>query len=140
MAEHGTVARPYAQAVFEIAKAAGELPAWSEFLKLAAVMVTEPDVKRMLFTPGADLTRLAVAIADLCREQLGNPAPLSAGERSPGANFLKVLADNQRLECPARHLCALRRAQGGGREHAGGHADQRSGGQRRAGGRASRSR
>lgn len=97
MAEHGTVARPYAQAVFELAKADGQLPAWSDFLKLAAVMVTEPDVNRMLFTPGADLTRLAVTIADLCREQLAGPAPLADGQRSRGANFLKVLAANQRL-------------------------------------------
>jgi len=97
MAEQGTVARPYAQAVFELANAAGELPAWSEFLKLAAVLVSEPDVNRMLFAPGADLNRLATAIAGLCREQLANPAPLRDGERSTGANFLKVLVANQRL-------------------------------------------
>jgi F-type H+-transporting ATPase subunit delta len=97
MAEHGTVARPYAQAVFEIAKADGNLPAWSDFLKLAAVLVTEPGVKRMLFVPGADLARLANVLADLCREQLANPAPLRDDGGSPGANLLKVLADNQRL-------------------------------------------
>jgi F-type H+-transporting ATPase subunit delta len=97
MAEHGSIARPYAQAVFELAHAAGELPAWSEFLKLAAVLVSEPEVNRMLFTPGADLTRLATTIAELCREQLGNPAPLRDGERSTGANFLQVLVSNQRL-------------------------------------------
>lgn len=97
MAEHGTVARPYAQAVFEIAKADGQLPAWSQFLQLAAVLVTEPDVNRMLFTPGADLERLAATITDICREQLGNPAPLRDGERSPGAGLLRVLVDNGRL-------------------------------------------
>src|SRR5258705_6259997 len=96
MAEHGTVARPYAQAVFEIARADGTLAAWSEFLSLAALLVTEPDVNRLLFTPGANLGQLAVAIAALCREQLGNPAPLRDGERSPGANFLKLLVANQR--------------------------------------------
>lgn len=97
MAEHGTIARPYAQAVFELAQAAGELPAWSDFLRLAAVLVTEPEVKRLLFAPGADLKRLAATIADLCREQLGNPAPLRDAERSAGANFLKVLVANGRL-------------------------------------------
>jgi F-type H+-transporting ATPase subunit delta len=97
MAEHGTIARPYAQAVFELAHAAGELPAWSEFLRLAGVMVTEPEVNRLLFAPGADLRRLAATIADICREQLGDPAPLRDGERSAGANFLKVLVANQRL-------------------------------------------
>lgn len=97
MAEHGTVARPYAQAVFELAKADGTLPAWSSFLQLAAVLVSEPDINRMLFTPGANLTALALAMADLCREQLDGAAPLRDGERSPGANFLKLLVENQRL-------------------------------------------
>jgi F-type H+-transporting ATPase subunit delta len=97
MAEHGIVARPYAQAVFEIARAAGELPAWSEFLRLAAALVAEPAVNRLLFVPGADLGRLAGALAEICREQLGNPAPLRDGARSPGANLLRVLAENQRL-------------------------------------------
>ena len=97
MAEHGTVARPYAQAVFDIAQADGELAAWSDFLKLAALLVTEPDVTRMLFAPGADLKKLAGAIADICREQLENPAPLKDGERSRGANFLRVLVENGRL-------------------------------------------
>jgi F-type H+-transporting ATPase subunit delta len=96
MAEHGTVARPYAQAVFELAQAGGQLEAWSTFLKLAALMITEPAVNRLLFAPGVDLQRLATTLADICREQLGSSPPL-AGERSPGANFLRVLADNQRL-------------------------------------------
>jgi F-type H+-transporting ATPase subunit delta len=97
MAEHGTVARPYAQAAFELARAGGELAAWSDFLRLAALLVTEPEVSRLLFTPGADLQRLAASMADICREQLGNPAPLRDGERSLGANLLKVLVANRRL-------------------------------------------
>lgn len=97
MADHGTVARPYAQAAFELAKADGTLPAWSSFLQLAAVMVSDPEVKRLLFTPGANLTALALAIGSLCREQLGDPAPLRDGERSAGVNFLRLLVQNQRL-------------------------------------------
>lgn len=96
MAEHGTIARPYAQAVFELARADGQLAPWAQFLDLAAVLVTEPGVNRVLLTPGADLGRLAGIITDLCREQLGGPALLS-GERSPGANFLKLLVEKQRL-------------------------------------------
>ncbi len=96
MAEHGSVARPYAQAAFELAQADGQLPAWSEFLQLAAAMVQAPDVVRLLFAPGADVTKLALTMADLAREQLGGKPPL-VGERSPGANFLRLLADNQRL-------------------------------------------
>jgi F-type H+-transporting ATPase subunit delta len=97
MADHGTVARPYAQAVFELASSSGELAAWSAFLKLAAGFVLDQDVVRMLLQPGADLGTLARAIADICRDQLGGGAPLVAGATSPGANLLQVLAANHRL-------------------------------------------
>jgi len=97
MAEHGTTARPYAQAVFEIARADNQLGAWSDFLELAAGISLSPDVQRRLLTPGADGFAVAAAIADICREKLGNPAPLKDGPKSVGAGFLKVLAENQRL-------------------------------------------
>jgi len=97
MADHGIVARPYAQAVFELARGDGQLGAWSQFLQLATVLVTDPAVGRRLATPGANLAELAGAIADICREKLGNPAPLAAGAASQGANFLKLLVENRRL-------------------------------------------
>lgn len=97
MADHGTTARPYAQAVFEIARADNQLGAWSDFLKLAAEISLSPDAQRLLFTPGADGFALAAALADICRGQLGDSEPLKAGPQSVGAGFLKVLAENQRL-------------------------------------------
>jgi F-type H+-transporting ATPase subunit delta len=97
MAERGIVARPYAQALFEIAQGDGQLAAWSDFLRLAAAMVAEPGVTRLMFTPGADLMRLAATMTEICREQLGDPAPLKGGERSTAANFLRLLVQNQRL-------------------------------------------
>ena len=36
MADHGTTARPYAQAVFEIARTDNQLGDWSQFLTMAA--------------------------------------------------------------------------------------------------------
>ena len=42
MADHGTVARPYAQAVFEIARTDDQLGAWSDFLKMAAEIMSPP--------------------------------------------------------------------------------------------------
>lgn len=97
MSERGTVARPYAQAAFEIAREANQLAEWSQFLQLAAVIVSEPEVNRLLFTPGTDLGALAATIAGICRDQLGNAVPLRDGERSAGANFLRLLAANGRL-------------------------------------------
>ena len=97
MAEHGTTARPYAQAVFEIAQADNLLGAWSDFLKLAAEISLSPDAQRLMFTPHADSFALAAAIADICREKLPGSQPLKDGPKSVGAGFLKVLAENQRL-------------------------------------------
>lgn len=96
MSEHGTVARPYAQAVFELARDGGTFAAWSDFLQLAAVMVSGPEVGRLLSAPGADLQRLALAIAEVCREQLGN-SPLLTGPAGAGSNFLRLLVEKQRL-------------------------------------------
>ncbi len=97
MAEHGTTARPYAQAVFEIARTDQQLGPWADFLALAAEIVASPDATRLLAAPRADAFGLATAVADICREKLGNPAILKDGEKSVGSGFLKVLAENKRL-------------------------------------------
>jgi F-type H+-transporting ATPase subunit delta len=96
MSDHGTAARPYAQAVFELAQSAGQLPGWSAFLKLAADIVLDADVVAMVQAPGADVAGIARAIGDICRDKLGGNAPL-ADARGPAANFLQVLAENRRL-------------------------------------------
>lgn len=97
MAEQGTTARPYAQAVFEIARTDSQLGAWSELLAMAAGIAVSPEASRLLATPGADLAGFAGAVADICREKLPGSPLLKDGSRSVGAGFLKVLAENQRL-------------------------------------------
>ena len=97
MASHGTIARPYAQAAFEIARTDNQLGAWSDFLTMAAEIAVSPDTRRFLAAPGADGFALAEAIAGICSEKLGNPALLKDGPKAVGAGFLKVLAENRRL-------------------------------------------
>jgi len=97
MADHGTVARPYAQAVFEIARTDNQLGSWSEFLGMAAEIVVSPDATRFLATPGADAFALADGIVGICSSRLGNSPLLGGGPKAVGAGFLKVLAENQRL-------------------------------------------
>jgi len=97
MADQGILARPYAQAVFEIARTDNALGAWADFLALAAELVLAPEVSRVLATPGADAVGLAAALADIGREKLPGSPVVKDGDRSVGANFLKVLAENQRL-------------------------------------------
>ena len=58
MADHGTTARPYAQAVFEIARTDNQLGDWSAFLALAAEIAPKNRTviaahKRLLFGDAA---------------------------------------------------------------------------------------
>jgi F-type H+-transporting ATPase subunit delta len=51
MAESTTVARPYAEAAFELARERQALPAWAKTLNLAATLVREPRVAQSLDNP-----------------------------------------------------------------------------------------
>ncbi|MCL4780757.1 MAG: F0F1 ATP synthase subunit delta [Gammaproteobacteria bacterium] len=97
MADNAFAARPYAQAVFEIARATGDYRSWSEFLQLAASLVMDADLAKILQAPGADVERIAVAMADICREQLGSQAFAGDGARATASNFLRLLGENRRL-------------------------------------------
>lgn len=97
MTDHAFAARPYAQAVFEIAKATGDFRSWSAFLQLAATLVMDPDLGKTLRAPGSDVDKIAVAMADICREQLGSQAFAGDGARDTATNFLRLLGENRRL-------------------------------------------
>jgi F-type H+-transporting ATPase subunit delta len=97
MADNAFAARPYAQAVFEIARATGDYRSWSEFLQLAASLVMDAELGKILQTPGVDVERIAVAMADVCREQLGSEAFAGDGARATAGNFLRLLGENRRL-------------------------------------------
>lgn len=87
MSEFETLARPYARAVFETARAHDALARWSEVLADAAQVVTHPQ-----FAPLLDDPRLGAGdVADLLVELLGE----RLDER--GRNFVRVLAENRRL-------------------------------------------
>lgn len=97
MAELAPIARPYAQAVFEMARDSSQLPAWSSLLALAAVAAGTDEFRRLLQKPAADLQALARLLADICREQLPDCAPLAGGDAAPALNLLRLLAENRRL-------------------------------------------
>lgn len=51
MAEIGTIARPYAQAAFDVAKAENNLSGWAAFLGDAAQLVGQDDVRQLAQNP-----------------------------------------------------------------------------------------
>jgi F-type H+-transporting ATPase subunit delta len=87
VAERATIARPYAKAAFEYARAANAFAAWSQGLKAAAEIVADPRVAPLTKSPEWSASDLATLIIDVAG------AKLDAGMQ----NFVRVLAENHRL-------------------------------------------
>ena len=50
MAELTTIARPYAEAAFELARSSNALPVWSSMLRYLSAVVADPAMARALAT------------------------------------------------------------------------------------------
>jgi len=87
MAEAKTIARPYAEAAFALAREHGQAEAWSRMLALAARVIGDPRIAQLDADPGFDRARLADVLVGICAEGQGEEA----------GNFLRVLVDNRRL-------------------------------------------
>ena len=87
MIEPTTLARPYARAAFEHARAAGDLAAWQTALTELAAITAEPKVAAAMRDPNQTATQRASTLSGL------------AGEAAPPAvaNLLAIMADNGRL-------------------------------------------
>jgi|SRR5690242_13176279 len=87
MAEITTIARPYAQAVFDLAKDTNQLADWSSMLQFVAAVYANADVQAALANPKftkQDVERLLLAMTG---EKLNNAS----------RNLLSVLVRNDRL-------------------------------------------
>ena len=87
MSELSTLARPYAEAAFRLAQGENDLTGWSSRIATLAAIVSDAQVARLIADPAVAAGR----VADLVIEVAGG----GLGER--GGNFVKVLADNDRL-------------------------------------------
>lgn|SRR5690606_11483603 len=88
MAELSTIARPYAEALFGAASADGAgLAAWADLVTEMAQTASHPDVHAALSDPSLD----AAGRVALLRSVLKSPVS------QPAANFLTLLAENDRL-------------------------------------------
>ena len=81
MAENSGIARPYAQAAFELARDAGQLTGWSQTLHVAGQAVSDPALATMIDAPGTDDALVVGIIVDTGRVK----------------NLLSLLAENDRL-------------------------------------------
>jgi F-type H+-transporting ATPase subunit delta len=87
MSELSTLARPYAEAVFRMAQGEKDLAGWSSRVQSLALIVSDAQVARLIADPAVAADRVASLIIEVAGADLG--------ER--GGNFVKVLAENNRL-------------------------------------------
>ena len=87
MAELATIARPYANALFDLAKRDGALDEWSRMLSVLSATIKHPTINVMLHNPDTAAQVKAHRLADVCGEELDDR----------GSKFLQALADNNRL-------------------------------------------
>ena len=97
MAENRGIARPYADAAFDLAREANALGAWSDSLHIAATVVGDSDVARLIETPNTDKQALVELIAGICRDAGAGDSSSAGGEMARLMNLLKLLAENGRL-------------------------------------------
>ena len=88
MSELTTAARPYARAVFEMAKETDTLTDWSESLSFMGAIAGNADVTALLETPVMAKQAGADAFIHLCDNKLDDKAQ----------NLVKTLADNNRIK------------------------------------------
>jgi len=88
MAEPSTVARPYAEAAFKIADAAGALGKWSEMLAVLDPVARDERVRAAIADPQLSNAQVAGLFISILSGKLDASAE----------NFVRVLAENGRLE------------------------------------------
>jgi F-type H+-transporting ATPase subunit delta len=94
VADNNTVARPYAQAIFEVAEDAGVLADWSESLAIAGQLLGDRGLIEYLGNPAFSDEQRFEFLSGLF-DKAGSS--LLAGGDSKGSNFLKLLLENGRV-------------------------------------------
>ena len=88
MAEISTVARPYAQAVFGLAKDQKNFPVWSDTLALLSAVASDSTMQAVIRGAHVDREQISSLFVDVCGEHIDDGA----------RNFVRLLAHNARLE------------------------------------------
>lgn len=81
------LARPYARAIFELARSAGDYQAWSDTLALMAAVVSNATMRSLLDNPRLTRSDAAGLVIRACGDDIGDA----------GKNLLHMLAENDRL-------------------------------------------
>jgi F-type H+-transporting ATPase subunit delta len=96
MAEPITVARPYAEAAFALAREANALPVWSSMLRYASAVVADPAMTRALDNPKLTAAERESLLLSVCGDKLDET----------GRRFVRVLVEADRVAL-LPHIAAL---------------------------------
>jgi F-type H+-transporting ATPase subunit delta len=88
MADLSTTARPYAKAVFELAREGGKLKEWSAQLAALAQAVAQPELARLIGHPALSRSELTAIFSSALSKDLD----------AQGQSLLRLLSDNGRLK------------------------------------------
>jgi len=94
VADNNTVARPYAQAIFEVAGEAGALADWSKDLTTAGQLLADRKLVEYLGNPDFNDEQRLEFLTGLFAKA---GSTLLAGGDKKGTNFLKLLLENRRI-------------------------------------------
>jgi F-type H+-transporting ATPase subunit delta len=86
MAESLTIARPYAEAAFNLAREADSLPSWSNALSRLAAVADTDSARELIGNPRLSDEQVAALLADA-----------SGQLTDEQGNFVRILATNERL-------------------------------------------
>ena len=92
MAESVTIARPYAQAVFRLAREGKALTAWSDRLQRLAAIAQDPEMAKVVGNPKFS----AAQVADLFVSLTGESDNTSGNKEL--ISLIGILAENERLD------------------------------------------
>ncbi|HTS22877.1 MAG TPA: F0F1 ATP synthase subunit delta [Casimicrobiaceae bacterium] len=87
MAEQITIARPYAEAAFALAREDGSLPVWNEMLRTAASVAQDPQMRSALDNPKLTASDKESLFLSVCGDRLN----------AEGRNFVRVLIGAERI-------------------------------------------
>lgn len=87
MAELSTIARPYAEAAFDLAREKNALPAWSRMLELVASVATDPRMRTALASPRLGDAEKASLLLSVTGDRLDDDA----------RSFVRVLIESDRI-------------------------------------------
>ncbi len=94
--DNNTVARPYAQAIFEIAQDKGMLDEFSASLATARDMLSDNQLADFLATPSLTDEKRLEFLSGLFAKAVGDNTVFAGGSKQ-GTNFLKLLLENDRV-------------------------------------------